>query len=96
MEKAACKFESVRWCDYAARKDGQEVRVATIAGDLRPTLQVFMADKEIQQGILDACDTSDPACTSVSGELMDGFCAACRKVVMASGATKHIWPEKTV
>jgi len=93
---AACKFERNRWCDYSAEKPGGErVRVATIAGELRQVLDTFAADKEIRQGVVDAYGQNDPSCVSIEDKLMDGFCAACRNVVVTSGAT-NIRHEKTV
>jgi len=93
MKNKACKFEKPRWCDYSAQTGGERIRVAAIAGEIQSILDTFATDGEIRQEVVGAYGQENPSCVSISGKLMDGFCAACRKVVAASGAT-DIRPEK--
>jgi len=87
MEREPCKFDSPRWCDYSAQSpDGERVRVATIAGELRSVLNTFTTDEKIREQIVEV-GQCNPYCVAISLSLMAGFCSACRKVVAASGAT---------
>ncbi|MDD5041157.1 MAG: hypothetical protein PHX87_00535 [Candidatus Peribacteraceae bacterium] len=88
MEKEVCKFNSQAYCNFSGQPpDGVRVSIATATKGADDVMLVFASDKGIRQQMLDGHLQRNSNCRSIETHLMNGFCAACRKVCAASGIT---------